>query len=189
MASAVPWCCAHVSQVWPARNTLLALPCSVRATKTEGTSINGKIAVKLSDSVRETGTLHCCWHLGRQICLSFSSSSWPRICSCPWRSSEGRAACVSGALSWPSRSTWPALPWTGCATEQSDVRRVTTQAGPERNIETKKTTHPSTKYLIDRRGLLEGTLRLDHGSHFLKTFALSTVIISVRLRLLPSCTA
>ena len=116
MASAVPWCCAHVSQVWPARNTLLALPCSVRATKTEGTSINGKIAVKLSDSVRETGTLHCCWHLGRQICLSFSSSSWPRICSCPGRSSAGTSGGASAAPSGTFRNTWPARPGSGYAT-------------------------------------------------------------------------
>ena len=135
MASAVPWCCAHVSQVWPARNTLLALPCSVRATKTEGTSINGKIAVKLSDSVRETGTLHCCWHLGRQICLSFSSSSWPRICSCPGRSSGGRAACVSVSQSAPSRNIWLAPPVISYATELFEMLNSNSNLKPPRKGE------------------------------------------------------
>ena len=45
-----------------------------------------------------------------------SSSSWVRICSCPWRSSGGTFACAVGAPLAPFRSIWPAPRGSGCAT-------------------------------------------------------------------------
>ena len=74
-------------------------------------------------------------HLGRPICLSFSSSSWPRICSCPGRSSAGRAACVSVSQSAPSRNIWLAPPVISYATELFEMLNSNSNLKPPRKGE------------------------------------------------------
>ena len=81
--------------------------------------VKRKIAVELPARLGwRAGDPPLLWgHLGRPICLSFSSSSWPRICSCPWRSNEGRAAYDAVSQSAPSRNILPVPPVISYATE------------------------------------------------------------------------
>ena len=115
-----PFPCSDVLvfQPWRDRNTLLARICSVGATKT-------KFKINKEENSSGASTPPAGWavtpllwgHLGHLICLSFSSSSWPRICSCPWRSSEGRAAYDAVSQSAPSRNILPVPPVISYATE------------------------------------------------------------------------